>query len=111
MLHNLIAANREGDWEGHLQAVQGLLPVFCEADCINYLQYATWYLEKMCKLDQEHPDLCIEFHAGKFIVQTSAATFKAAAPDMKLEQTINHSQKSSGGIVGRTKTLMFQNGN
>ena len=104
MLHNLIAADREGDWEGHLQAVQDLLPVFCEADCINYLRYATWYLEKMRKPDQEHADLYAEFHAGKFVVQTSAGSFKAVSPDMKLEQTINCSQKSSGGIVGQTKT-------
>ena len=104
MLHNLIAPDREGDWEGHLQAVQDLLPVFCEADCINYLRYATCYLEKMRKLDQEHPDLYAEFHAEKFVVQTSAGNFKAVSPDMKPEQTINRSQKSSGGIVGQTKT-------
>ena len=103
MLHNLIAADREGDWEGHLQAVQDLLPVFCEADCINYLRYATCYLEKMRKLDQEHPDQYPEFHAGKFVVQTSAGTVKAVSPDMKLEQTINRPQKSSGGIVVQMK--------
>ena len=40
MLHNLILADRDGDWEGHLQAVQDL-PVFWEADCINYLRHAT----------------------------------------------------------------------
>ena len=28
MLHNLISADREGDWEGHLKAIQDLLPVF-----------------------------------------------------------------------------------
>ena len=28
MLHNLISADREGDWEGHLQTIQDLLPAF-----------------------------------------------------------------------------------
>ena len=28
MFDNLISADREGDWEGHLQAVQDLFPVF-----------------------------------------------------------------------------------
>ena len=33
----LIAADRDGDWEGHLLAVQNLLPIFRESDSINYL--------------------------------------------------------------------------
>ena len=103
MLHNLIAADRKGDWIGHLQVVQDLLPVFCQANCINYLRYGSWYLDKMLKLEEELPDLYTEFINGKFVVQTSKGQFKAVSPDMKLEQTINRSQKSSGGIIGCTK--------
>ena len=33
-LKNPVAADWEGDWKGHLQAVQDLLPVYC--DSINY---------------------------------------------------------------------------
>ena len=33
-LQDLIAPDREGDWEGHLLAVQNLLPIFS----INYLR-------------------------------------------------------------------------
>ena len=53
ILKNLIASDRDGDWEGHLQAVQDLLPIFRECDSINYLRYASWYLEKMRKLPVE----------------------------------------------------------
>ena len=102
-LHNLISTDREGDWECQLQAVQ-YLPVFCETDNINYLRYATWYLEKLQRQDQKHPDIHTKFLAGRFIVQTSVGTFKAVSLDMKLEQTVNHSQKSSDGIKGQTKT-------
>ena len=76
---------------------------FCEADCINYLQYATWYLEKMRRLDQEHSNIYTEFVAGTCVVQTSVGTFKSVPPEMKLEQTINRSQKSSGGILDQRK--------
>ena len=38
----LIASKRDGDWEGHFQAVQDLLPIFCESDSINYLHYGPW---------------------------------------------------------------------
>ena len=58
----------------------------------------------MRKLDQEHADIHAELLAGRFVVQTSVGIFKAVSPDMKLEQTINWSQKSSGGIAGQTKT-------
>ena len=100
MPHNLISADREGDWESHLQAIQDL-PIFCEA---NYLQYATCYLEKMWRLYQEHPDIHTKFLARKFVVQTSIGTLKAVSPDMNLEQTINLSQKGFGEIVSQTKT-------
>ena len=52
----------------------------------------------MLILDQEHPDVHAEFIAGSFVVQTHVGT------DMKVEQTIICSQKSSGGIVDQTKT-------
>ena len=61
----------------------------------------------MRRLDQEHPDIHTEFLAGKFVVQTSVGTFKAVSPDMKLEHSINRSQKRSGGIVDQTKSESY----
>ena len=58
----------------------------------------------MRKLPFEHPEIHLEFMKGKFVVQTIPGSFKATSPGMKLEQTINRSQKSSGGIIGQTKT-------
>ena len=63
-LHNLISTDKEGDWEDHLQAIQDLLPVFCQANCINYLRYVTWRLERVRRLDQKHSDIHTEFLAG-----------------------------------------------
>ena len=56
-IKNLVGSGREGNWHGHLQTVQDLLPVFREADCINYLRYASFYLEKMRILPTEHPEI------------------------------------------------------
>ena len=53
LLKSLIACDRNGDWEGHLKTVQKLLPVFRESDSINYLRYASFYVEKMRKLPIE----------------------------------------------------------
>lgn len=98
----LICSDKNGDWIGHLQAVQNLLPIFCECDSINYFQYASWYLEKMRKLLDEHPDIYKEFLLGKFVVKTDSCRSTAVSPDMKLEQTIQRSKKSTGGIIGQT---------
>ena len=37
LLKDLVAADREGDWEAHLLAVQNTLPIFRKFDSINYL--------------------------------------------------------------------------
>ena len=34
-LKDIIAADRNGDWEGHLLSVQKILPTFAECDSIN----------------------------------------------------------------------------
>ena len=47
LLKDLVAADREGNWEGHLQEIQKLLSVFLMSRNINYLRYGSWYFEKM----------------------------------------------------------------
>ena len=95
-LKMLISADRDGDWNLHMQPVQDLLPIFVACDSINYLRYGSWYLEKVHKLSQEHPE-------GSFVVRTTRKHSVAVSPDMKLEQTIQRSKKSSSGIIGQSK--------
>ena len=110
MLKNLVSADKEGNWERHLEAVQDLLLIFCESNSINYLRYSSWYLEKMRQLPDEYPETYSQFRDGKFVVKTTNDAFNSVSLDMKLEQTINRTRKSSGGIVGQTKkTLMSLN--
>ena len=61
LLKDLVAADREGGWEAHLLAVQNILPIFREFDDINYLQYGSLYLENMCHLPKEHPEIYTKF--------------------------------------------------
>ena len=49
LLNDVVAADREENWEGHLQVIQILLPFFMSGS-INYLWYGSRYLEKMRKL-------------------------------------------------------------
>ena len=100
LMRRLIAADRTGNWEAHLQTVQNLLPIFRECDSLNYLRYGSWYLEKMGMLQKEYPDVLQHFNNGQFVVQTSPG---ANSPDMRLEQTIQRSKISPGGIIGQTQ--------
>ena len=56
-LKNFIVADRNGYWNGHLQAAKDLLPLFRECENINYLRYASLYLEQMRNLHMAHPDI------------------------------------------------------
>ena len=57
----------------------------------------------MRKLAQDTPSVFENFKAGKFVVKQTEGQFTAVGADMCLEQTINRSQKSAGGIIGSTK--------
>ena len=42
LLKDFAAADREGNWEGHLQVIQKLLSAFLMSGSINYLRYRSW---------------------------------------------------------------------
>ena len=57
----------------------------------------------MRKLPQTYPEIYDNVFKGHFVVKQSQGNFNAVAGDLKLEQTINRSQKSVGGIIGQTR--------
>ena len=61
----------------------------------------------MKKLPESHPEVYAEFLKGNFVVKTNPGRFNAVAPDMKLEQTIQRSKKSSSGIIGQTRQVDY----
>ena len=66
-LKDLIVADREGDLEAYLTAVQNLHPVFRSADSNQYLRYSLLHLGKMHILPKEHQDIYQHFMAGTFV--------------------------------------------
>ena len=103
-LKNLIATDCEGNWEAHLRAIQDLLPIFCKSESFNYQRYGSIYLEFMQKLPKDHPLIHRHFKEGKSAVKTSIGYVGA---DIKLEQTIQHSKKGSGGVRGQAIQEVF----
>ena len=45
ILKNLIPTDRKGNWKRHLQAIQDIIPVFCQTESVNYQRYCSLYLE------------------------------------------------------------------
>ena len=103
ILRDLVRADCEGTWDLHLQSIQAVLPLFASYDRINYLRWGSVSLEDIRKLPQDAPSVFENFKAGKFVVKRTEGQFTAVGADMCLEQTINRSQKSAGGIIGSTK--------
>ena len=103
LLRDLIRADREGNWRLHLHTLKSLMSLFAVCDRTNYLRWASLYLEDMMLIETAAPDVHQKFMQGEFVVKRTPGLFKAIGPDLCLEQTINRSQKSSGGIIGRSK--------
>jgi len=61
----------------------------------------------MKMLRKTYPEVFNSFMEGKFVVKRSPVPFSAVDSDMCLEQTINRSSKSSGGIIGNTRRKEF----
>ena len=53
------------------------------------------------------PGLFAEFMLGNLVVKTTHGTFNSVAADMKLEQSIQKSSKSSKGIIGQTRSTGY----
>ena len=104
---NLIKSEREGDFLLYQKTVGDLLPIFTGGDGIQYVRCTSFYHELLKDLKTKHPSLYQRFMKGGFVVKTSAGVFNAVSPDMKLEQTIQRSSKSRGGIIGEQRSLEF----
>ena len=53
----------------------------------------------MCSLLETAPEIHQVLRQGQFVVKRTPVKFNSVAADRSLEQTINRSQKSSGGII------------
>ena len=56
----------------------------------------------MRRLPKDYPEIYEKFMEGLFVLKQNKGNFNAVAGDLKLEQTINRSQKSISGIIGQT---------
>ena len=64
------------------------MPLLQVCDIINYLSYASLYLEMMRNLPQERPEIYKKFKLRHLAVKINDGSFNEASPNIKLEETI-----------------------
>ena len=84
-----------------LRATREMLPCFFAYDHTNYARYLPVYLANMITLPETHPEAHALLENGDFGVQrTTSHGFSQMPVDQTIEQTLNRSTKTKGGIVG-----------
>jgi len=94
-----IQADRTGDWELHLHAINSMLPFFHAAGHHLYAKCAHLYVQQMEDLKKMHPEEYKKFTAQRyFTIRRKNRYWSGVASDMVIEQTLMKSMKVSGGL-------------
>jgi hypothetical protein len=104
ILLQLLKAERDANFQLHLNAVYETLPYLVAGGRHNYAKFTPIYLSDMIRSKTTHPDFYEYLENGNFVVKRSSnKKFNCVASDMALEQTINKDCKSSSGVIGFTQ--------
>jgi len=64
ILKDLVKADREDNWQLHLQSIQSALPIFARCYRTNYFRWASVYLEDTQRLQKDARAVYENFIAG-----------------------------------------------
>ena len=101
-LLNFIRANRDGNWQLHLESFAEMLPWMTIYDHTNYARWGPVYMTDMKNLHKTAPEVLKEFEMGNFVVKRSSHQFNQVPVDQATEW-VNRMCKISNGIIGITK--------
>ena len=98
-------AQREDLWSLHLASFKLMLPYFFTYDRRKYAKWGSVYLAEMNMLPNE---VLTEFKQGNFVIKGKECSFNQVDGDQAQEWQ-NGISKTSGGIIGITKSLTALN--
>ena len=90
-------------WNLHLNSVQKTVKFFEAIYATNYERWGETYLEDMRQLPVTAPEVHRTFMVGPFVMKRAIGEFNAVGLDLALEQSIQRSKKSPGGVTGKTQ--------
>ena len=96
---NLIRGDSEGMWYLNLDFMQKAVELFEAMDATNYERWRETYLQDMRRLPVTAP----EVHRAFMMGQRAISEFNAVGLDLALEQSIQRSKKTPGGVIGKTQ--------
>ena len=98
LLLDFLAAERDSDWNTHLETFQEMLFYDRAFDHYKYLSWGLIYLCDMLDLPTTHPYLHESFMNGLHTVSRSEidSSFNCVSTDMALEQSLNKDTKAKG---------------
>ncbi len=99
ILRKFIRAERTGNWELHLQAIQDMLPYMAASGHNSYTKSAMLYLQQMLNLKAQHPDVQQHFNKGLEVIRRSNRLWAGLSSDLIIEQVLMRSLKTSGGLT------------
>lgn len=102
ILLGFIRANRDGNWQLHLDSFAAMLPWMSIYDHTNYARWGPVHLAEMKCLPLTAPEVYEEFMAGHFVIKRSKNRFNQVPVDQATEW-INRMCKISNGIIGITR--------
>lgn len=104
LMKNIVASDREGNWDLHSATVEDSIPVFGEFDCLRYFRNGGYYSEKIKALEFTDSWLFRRFKLGLWVIQEKPGKFRAVSGDMKMEQGLQCVSKGPGGhyVVGQS---------
>ena len=94
-------------WNLHLNSVQKTVKFFEAMVATNYKRWGETYLEDMRQLPVTAPEVHRTFMVGPFAMKRAVGEFNAVGLDLALEQSIQRSKKSPGGVTGKTQEAKF----
>ena len=102
LLFDFIEAEREANWDIHLDCFKQMLPYDCAFDHAKYFKWGLIYVIDMLRLPQEAPEVYTAFKEGNHSVSRSqtVSKFNTVSTDMAVEQGLNRDSKMKGGIIG-----------
>ena len=90
LLRKFIKAERLGKWALHLQSMFDMLPYFAASGHNLYLKSVRLYLQKMSKLEVDHPDVYRHFVNGLHVIRRSDREWAGLSTDLAIEQCLMH---------------------
>ena len=102
LLFDFIEAEREVNWDIHLECFKQILTYDRAFDHAKYFEWGLIYVIDKLRLPQEEPEAYTAFKEGNHSVSRSktVSKFNHVSTDMALEQGLNRDSKMKGGIIG-----------